>query len=179
MLHSHGVRSAFSPFFTLFSIDTFSDLQRFDFDWRDTHCLMNGYRAPYPYRYVFGIFKREYLSEGPDIQPSFTGSLGIDVPVLFSFQHRRSAFAQAAEAVVAAVLRLHKYGLPQVLHPVADLSFDAHIGHFPKSVIVRPGAVTVEGIAVGVGPIHTDEGCKVDFILQSCHFPSPPYRRDF
>ena len=103
---------------------------------------------------ALGILEGEDLTKGADIQPGFAGFLGIDIPVLLALHHEGGPLAETAEAIVTAILGLDEDLVAQVLHPVAELALDAHIAHLAEAVVVGPGAVTVQRVTVGVGPIH-------------------------
>ena len=126
---------------------------------------MDGYRSPNAHRYALCILKSKYLTEGSNIQPCFTGLGGVRLPILDTLHHGGSTLTEAAEAVIAPILRLDKNGVPQILHPVADLPLDAHIGDFAVAIRIRAGTIAVQGIAVAVGAVDTDQRHKVDFVL--------------
>ena len=68
-------------------------------------------------------------------------------------------------SIAAPVVGLDEDRLSQILHPVAQLALDAHVAHFPQAIVVRAGAVAVEGVAVGICHGDGGKGHKVDFVL--------------
>ena len=90
---------------------------------------------------------------------------GVRVPVLDSLHGCGCPLTETPEAVIAPVLRLDENGMPQILHPVADLSLDTDIRDFPEPIQVCARAVSIQRVAVAVGAVDTDQGHKVDFVL--------------
>ena len=131
---------------------------------------MDRHLPPDAHREALVVLEGKDLAEGPDIQPLGTGSPGIFLPILAVFlQYGGGPFAEAAAAIVAAVLRLDEDGIAQILHPIPDLPLDANSGYLSVAIIVRAGAVSVEGVAVAVGPGDRDQGDEVDLVFQCAH----------
>lgn len=77
-------------------------------------------------------------------------------------------------AVAAPILRLNEDGLAQILHSVADLALDAHVGDLTKAVQVGAGAIAVQRVAVAVGAGHGDQCHQNRSCFASCSFILPP-----
>ena len=114
------------------------------------------------------VLKKD-LTKGAHIQPGLTGFFGIGVPVLFPIHHSGGPFAEAAKPVVTSAVRLDKNLVAHILHPVADLSFDAYVGDLAVAVVIGARTVAVERVAVAVGHGDTNQGHEVDFMLQDVH----------
>ena len=109
--------------------------------------------------------KGEHLPEGTHIQPRLTGAPGIFLPILDALHGGGGPLAEAAAAVAAPILRLNEDGLAQILHPVADLALDAHVGDLTEAVQVGAGAIAVLRVTVAVGAGHGDQCHKIDLVL--------------
>ena len=165
VLHAHGIRGSIFVFPLLFAVHAFGNLNGLNIHRRNAGRLVDGYRPPNADRHALGILEGKYLPERPDIQPGFAGVGGVRLPILDSLHGRRCPLTEAAEAVVAPILRLDENGMPQILHPVADLPLDADIRDFTIPVQVCARTVSVQRVAVAVGAVDTDQRHKVDFVL--------------
>ena len=114
---------------------------------------------------ALGVLEGEDLPEGAHVQPRFAGAPGIFLPILDALHSGGGSLAEAAAAVAAPILRLNKDGLAQILHPVADLALDAHVGDLTEAVQVGAGAIAVQRVAVAVGAGHGDQCHKIDLVL--------------
>ena len=121
--------------------------------------LMNGHGSPHTYgnTALLSRFECENLSKAAYIQPLLTGQAGIFLRILSLFHGLFGPVAEAFAAVITAVAGLDKDALSQVLHPVADFAFDTHVRNLTKTVVVRAGAVAVQGVAVGVCHADADQ----------------------
>src|SRR5699024_5149798 len=134
------------------TVDALGDLHGFNLHGGNTHRLMHRNRAANANRnaaFVSGL-ESKHLSKASDIQPRSAGKRRVFILALNALGCRCGSLAQAAETIVTAVIRLYKDCLAHILHPVADLAFDAHIRNLAKAVVVRAGTVAVEGIAIAV-----------------------------
>jgi len=97
---------------------------------------MNRYGSTNADRYPFGILGRKgkHLAKAANIQPVFASLLGIGVSILNAFHNSGSPLTEASITVCTTILRLNKNSFSQVLHPIANLAFDAHVRYFTKAV---------------------------------------------
>ena len=153
----------------LFAVDTLGDLERLHLYRGQTHRLVDGHGAADPHGDAFGVFEGEHLPEGAHVQPSLTGLLGVCIPVLLPLHHGGGPLAETAEPVVTAAVRLDENSVAHILHPIANLALDTHVGHLAVAIVVGAGAVAVEGVAVAVGHGDADQGHEVDFMPQGVH----------
>ena len=130
---------------------------------------MDGYRPPDTAGEALCILEGKNLSKAAHIQPGFTGTSGVFLPILDALQTGGGSLAQTSKAVGAPILRLNKDGVPHILHPIADFPLDAYIGNLTEAVQVGTGAVAVQRIAVAVGSGYGNQCYKIDFILQDAH----------
>ena len=126
---------------------------------------MNRYRSAYTDGESLIVLECKYLAEGAYIQPFFAGFLRVFVSILNALECRRGAFAQAAVAVITAVLGLHEYGIAQILHAVSDFALDAHIRNFSVVIIVHARTVAVHRITIAVCHFNRYECDKIDLVL--------------
>ena len=115
---------------------------------------MDGHWPAHADRHALVVLESKNLPKGAHIQPCFAGRLGVFVRVFDAFQRGCGALAEAAKAVIAAIGRLHKHFLAQILHAVAQFALDADVGHFAEAVVISARAVAVERVAVGVGAVY-------------------------
>lgn len=129
---------------------------------------MNGHGSPHTYgnTALLSRFECENLSKAAYIQPLLTGQAGIFLRILSLFHGLFGPVAEAFAAVITAVAGLDKDALSQVLHPVADFAFDTHVRNLTKTVVVRAGAVAVQGVAVGVCHADADQRHKINLIFK-------------
>ena len=118
---------------------------------------------------ALGILEGKHLPKGTHIQPCLAGVPGIFLPILDALHSGGGSLAEAAAAVAAPILRLNEDGLAQILHSIADLALDAHVGDLTEAVQVGAGAIAVQRVAVAVGAGHGDQCHKIDLVLQAAH----------
>ena len=136
---------------------------------------MNRDRPAYADRQAFCILKCKYLPEGTDVHPFFADDMGVFILTLDALGGSGSTLAQGLITICASIIGLHKNRFIQILHPVADLTLDAHIRDFPEAVIVGAGTVAVQRVAVAVGAGHTYQCHKIDLAFQFSHCYSSSY----
>ena len=141
MFHPHGIGGA--ALIAAPTVYALSDLHILHLYWGETDALMYRDWAPYADGHLLFVIKCKYLTKGAHIQPCFTGLLRVGGGVLDG----RCSFTETVTSVITPVGGLDEHSLPQVLHPVAQLAFDAHIAHLPQTVVVAAGAVAVSSHA--------------------------------
>ena len=90
-----------------------------------------------------------------------------------TFGDSGSTLVQTLTAVVAAIVGLDENSVSKVLHTVANLSLDAHIGNLTIAVVIGSGTISAKRVTVAVCVTYRHQGYKVDFVLQGIrHFYS-------
>ena len=152
VFHAHGVGAFFRAI--AFAADAFGNLSAGDVNRLNAKCGLNGNGAAHSDGYATAAITAECenLSETAHIQPFFAGFFGGIVFVgFFSVKGIRTqadifvfgAIGQAGHAVGFLFIRLYKNALATVLQAVADFAFQAHVGHFTKSLEIGTRAVAV------------------------------------
>ena len=184
MLHAHRIRTLFVRIGVRFQIDRFRDLQTRDADRLNAECTLDADRAADAHRYgiphirfrLFPFFERKHLPERPHVDPARAGELRIFLLILAGFQlrYRVRALPQGAIFIIAPVVGLNEYVLPQVQKPVANLPFQADIGYLAESIIRGARPVAIQRIAVRVCVVHGEHQCEINFVFKLRHSFVPP-----